>query len=364
MKTYSKYIFLASVVGMLALTSCGDDEPSGPVLEVPQTYISPSFASNVTAEAAVIGELATMTSAANEAESNAQTALVAPIVYPDNLWEVTLPDYRSQVQTWLIELVASANSPTPFQNPGMGGTPAAGEEGGLLGTRLLDEYGLELEQMVQKGSFGAALYNHALTVINGDLSSSAAIDKLVQIFGTDVNFDPASTTAAATYARRRSNQTTQTGAFYNIRTNLLQAKAAIESGDPTFETTRDRALEEFLLNWEQSNYATVIYYCNAAKVQLQAATDDAARGNAMHAYAEGVAFAHGFRGISQKQITDAQIDQILTNLLAPAGQTPNSFQFLNDATLLQNLDDTIDLIQGIYNFSDEEVNLFFVNDPS
>ena len=92
--------------------------------------------------------------------------------------------------------------------------------------------------------------------------------------------------------------------------------------------------------------------------------DEAALGDAMHAYAEGVGFAHGFKGLSNKTITDDQIDDILDLLLAPENGTVESFKFLNDATLLNNLDQIIEDIQTIYGFTDEEVASFYVNDPS
>lgn len=352
----SYLIFLLAFVFM----NCDDDDKATPALDIPSTYSSTSFAANVVAEDLVVNELSDMTSAVNAAESNAQNAVVATIFYPSTLRSVTLPSYATLIDAWLTELVNAANSPTGFQNPGVG-TPAAGEEGGLLGSRLLDENGLELEQMVQKGSFGAALYKHALTVINGDLSSSAAIDQLVEIHGTDPTFDPASTTAAATYSRRRSNLTAETGFFYDIRTALLTAKAAIEAGS-AYDDVRDQALTDYLAAWEKSNFATVIYYANATKMLLQnAGDDDGALGNAMHSYAEGVAFAHGFKGLDQKQITDEQIDSILALLLAPEGEAPESYRFLNEVTLLANLDHIIEDVQAIYGFTDEEVNSFFVN---
>lgn len=359
-----KYWYL---IAALALVFVGCKEDEEPMLVIPSTYTSDNFDANVTAENTVVDELSSVTSAANDAESNAQSSTVAPITYPSTLSSVTLASYRTQVEGFLVCLVNAANSPTGFQNPGVGNSPANGEEGGLLGTRLLDENGLELEQMIQKGSFGAALYNHALTVINGDLSNSSAIDKLVEIHGTEVTFDPASTTAAATYSRRRSNLEAQTGFFFDIKNNLITAKAAIEGGDDFIEE-RDAALASYLLNWEKSNFATVIYYANSAKTQIQAASSladgpskDEAFGNAMHAYAEGVAFAAGFRGLSNKMITDAQIDSILSDLLAPAGQVPTSHRFLNEASLLSNLDNVISTVQGVYSFSDAEVSSFYVN---
>ncbi len=359
-----KYIYSTLIAcSTLLLTSCGEEDDATPQLDIPDEYVSENYDANVTAENTVISELSDMTGAANEAEANAQSSPVSPIPYPSTLESVTLSTYSSLVEDWLIELVKSANDDDGFQNPG-DGTPADGEEGGLLGTRLLDENGLELKQMVQKGSFGAALYNHALTVINGDLSNSSAIDKLVEIHGTDPSFNPNETTAAATYSRRRSNQTTQTGAFYDIRNALITAKAAIEAGS-AFNEERDQALADYLLAWEKSNFATVIYYCNATKVLLQEVGDDPAKlGDAMHAYAEGVGFAHGFKGLSNKLITDQQIDDVLELLLAPEGETPESYRFLNEASLIANFDQIVDDLQDIYGFSDEEITSFYVNDPS
>ena len=123
----------------------------------------------------------------------------------------------------------------------------------------------------------------------------------------------------------------------------------------------DEALADYLLNWEKSNYATVIYYCNATIEGIQNAQDDTDFGNAIHAYAEGVGFTHGFRRISNKMITDAEIDGILSLLKAPAGQTPESYRFLNEPALLADLQTIIDDIQAIYGFTDEEVTSYFVN---
>ncbi|MEQ9203971.1 MAG: hypothetical protein RLO09_15345 [Cyclobacteriaceae bacterium] len=348
----------------LFLISCDsdDDIDANPALIIPSEYISANYAANVTAENTVINELSTMTAEVNAAEANAQSGTVSDIVYPTTLSSVTLPAYRTLVEGWLTEIVKAANSSTAFINPG-DGTPANDEEGGLLGSRLLDENGLELEQMVEKGSFGAALYNHALTVINGDLNS-ASIDKLVEIFGADPTFNSSNTKAAAVYASRRSFHATEEGYFYDMKLNLITAKAAIEAGD-AFNSQRDQALDAFKLNWEKSNFATVIFYCNATAVMLrEAGGDPDALGSALHAYAEGVGFTHGFRGISDKQITDAQIDSILSLLLAPAGSTPESYKFLNDATLLDNLTTVIEEIQAIYGFTDAEVGSFYSNNPT
>jgi hypothetical protein len=367
----AKYISMLAIVA-LAFTACDDDDDEdnntlpGPQLTIPAEYLAPNYAANVVDENTVLTELASMTTEANAAEANAQSGTtVAPIAYPTTLQAVTLPAYSDLVEDWLVELVEAANSPDDFQNPG-NAEPADDQEGGLLGTRLLDEYGLELEQMVQKGSFGAACYNHALTVINSDSITAGDIDKLVEIHGAEITFDAAASTAAATYSKRRSNINAQTGFFYDIRTNVITAKAAIEGGS-AFNEIRDQALTDYLLNWEKSNFATVIYYCQATKVFLQEAAaltgeeKDAKLGDAMHAYAEGVGFTHGFKGLSQKMITDAEIDQILADLLARENENPESYRFLNEVSLIANLDKIQTDIQTIYGFSNEEVVSFYVN---
>ena len=346
----------------LAITySCSEAEESE--LQIPDIYESESYISNVVAESRILTDLTSLTADLNAAEANAQSMEVASINYPNNLSSVTVSSYQTMTNSWLDELVKAANDDDAFQNPGTG-IPSVGEEGGLLGGRLLDENGLELEQMIEKGAFGAALYNHALSIIDGDLADAGSIDKLVEIIGATPDFDPSKTRAAATYARRRSNQTTETGFFYDIKRSLITAKAAMDAG-LDFETERDQAVNEYLETWEKSNFATVIFYCQATKSFLQNAEgDEKILGDAMHAYAEGVGFAHGFKGLTRKIITDNQIDEILELLLAPAGEVPTSYRFLNDATLLSNLDQIIDQIQSIYGFTDAEVASFYVNDPS
>lgn len=372
----AKHSKLTLFCGILAfgLWSCSDDDDNGlQGLTVPENYVSDNYDTNVETENLVVNELGNLTADVNNAEASAPNAGISSIDYPSTLASITETNYKTLVEGWLPELVNAANANEAFVNPGLGNTPDASSEGGLLGTRLLDEYGLELEQMVEKGSFGAALYNHAITVVNNiksgeeGFNTSSAVDRLVEIHGTTPNFDVSEVTAAAKYSKRRSNLSAETGFFFDIKDNLITAKAAMDAGT-NFNVERDNALDEYLLNWEKSNFATVIFYCKSTIDQLNAAFQladgeqrDIALGNAMHAYAEGVAFAHGFKRMPVKQITDNEIDYILSELKAEEGQNPESYQFLNDTNLLQNLEGLIGYIQNIYNFSDEEVESFYVN---
>jgi hypothetical protein len=340
--------------------------PEPEPLEIPVNYTSANFESNTTFENGLHNELSQLATELNNAEAQAQKEPVSEINYPSNLSSITNPTYNDLIDQWLPELVKAANSNTAFQLPNAN-DPIENEEGGLLGNRLLDENGLELEQMVEKGAFAAALYNHAISLINAQEINTATIDQLVRIFGTNAEFDIETTSGPATYAKRRSNNTNGSGFFYNIKNSLITARTAIEAGED-YSEQKDEALNSFLLNWEKSNFATVINYCNATKLLIQeaASLSDSTQkiikmGDAMHAYAEGVGFTHGFKGLITKQISDEKIDQILELLLAQVGQAPESYRFLNEAALLANFDQVIDIIQNEYGFTDEEVLGFYIN---
>lgn len=347
----------------VVFVSCKETEPEPEenVLTLPTVYSSVNFDANASAELALVSELSAMSTATNDAEANTQTTTVTDITLGTSLGAATVPSYKALVDSWLLELVKAANDDDAFQLPGNGETPVSGEEGGLAGSRLLEENGLELEQMLDKGMYGAALYNHAVALIEAGNLSAGDIDKLVAVFGTDASWSGVDAGKSAKYAHRRSDNDNMTGFFYDMKTNLLTAKAAIEAGSE-FNSERDEALADFLLNWEKSNFATVINYCNGAKVKFQDASSPITMdefGSAMHSYSEAVGFAHGFRGVSNKMITDAQIDGILTLLLAEHGETPESFRFANEVSLLSNLDQAISDIQAIYGFSDAEVLSFY-----
>ncbi|GAB4395508.1 MAG: hypothetical protein OHK0053_03980 [Microscillaceae bacterium] len=348
-----KYLFFLphriglSLFSLALLMACNDDERAP--LAVPTTYNSPNFVNNTQAENTVLTELGNLVTAMN----NAETGTTDPIAYPANLKAITRTTYATKIESWLLELVKGAGQTFDLEN-----APAG--DGGMLGTRLLDENGLELEQMIEKGSFGAALYNHALAVLSQPISE-ADIDRLVRILGTDASFDPNTAKFSALYAKRRSDNSAQTGFFYDLKQNLLTAKAALAAG-PEYQPEFNASLTEFLINWEKSNFATVIFYCFTAKSGFQNSNNDpTALGNALHAYAEGVGFTAGWKGISTKLISDAQIDQVLELLLAEEGQTPESYRFAKEPALLDRLDQIVALLQGIYGFSNEEIEAFKVN---
>lgn len=363
-------ITFISLLG-ISLSACLNEEAT-PELLIPMVYPDDNFDTNVATERQVRTELIELRAALNEAEANAQdstSTTPADITYPTNLRGITLTSFATNANSWINELERAANSGMPFD---LENAPTG--EGGILGTRLLDENGLELEQLIEKGSYGAALFNHAVTVLTTVTITPETIDQMVEIFGASPAFpgddaDPNNPDIfAAQYAERRSDHENETGPYYEIRNSLIIAKAALTDGRSEFEQTIISALNSFLLSWEQSNFATVIYYCNEARNKFAQANNEIdpvqkniLLGDAFHAYAEAVGFTYGWLGVPVKFISDEQIQSLLTSLKSAPGLTPTSFEFAQDASTLTSFDSIIDQIQTIYGFSDENVTSFFVN---
>lgn len=351
-----------------ALFSCKEDEgdKTFPALEVPTSYESASYESNASTELAVRSGLSALSSTMKAGRGGATVTEIDLNTGfsggTPSLRGITTSYYAGKMPNWFAELAkASGGTFDPAEAPN--------GDGGVYGSYLFDENGLEIEQVVEKGLFGAALYNHALTVIKGGNLTAADIDKLVAIFGAHPSF-PNSDKAeqnkdvfAAKYAARR-DKNDGNGLYTAIKTNLITAKAAIEKGED-YNQDRDKALSDFRYNWEKSNMATVINYLLATSSKLsQTSATDADKSSALHAYSEAVGFLHGWRGISasDKAITDAEIDQILELMNAPADGTPTSYTFVTDGfNQLSKLQTAIEKLQQIYKFTDQEMTDFAFN---
>ncbi len=352
----------------VSLFSCDEEtnDVTFPTLEVPTTYESTNYESNASTELSVrsnlSGLVAKMQVGRTGSRVNESELLTAFNEGTPSLQSITTSYYSEKVPTWLAELAkASGGSFDPITAP-IG-------NGGVYGNYLFDENGLEIEQVVEKGLFGAALYNHALTIIKADNISAADIDRLVAIFGAHPSFPNSDATGqnkdvfAAKYAARR-DKNDGNGLYTAIKTNLITAKAAIEKGQD-YNQDRDKALSDFRYNWEKSNMATVINYLLGTISKLNAANvTDADRASALHAYGEAVGFVHGWKGVSgnDKAISDAEIDQILEYMNAPADGNVTSYVFITDSfNQLPKLQLAIDKLQQIYKFTAQDMIDFEYN---
>lgn len=263
---------------------------------------------------------------------------------------------------WLNEL---ANASGTVYAPG---APAG--QGGTLGGYLFDENGLELEQLVEKGLFGAAMYNHAVNLMQGNINNGT-IDQILAIYGAHPDFPNTPTAGKATnpdqfmanYAARR-DKNDGAGLYSQIKNGFLKLQSAVNAG-ADYNADRDDALVSIRTNWEKVNFATVINYCHSV-ISTMSATNptDSDKAKALHAYGECVGFVHGWRTIPQgyKTISDTEIDEILVLLNAPYNAVPTSYKFVTDPlNELPKLTQIIQKLKTKYQFTDQEIEDFKKN---
>ncbi|MBL7774791.1 MAG: hypothetical protein JNK89_02245 [Saprospiraceae bacterium] len=282
-----------------------------------------------------------------------------------SLAAITTPYYHNRIsgaEGWLDELAkASGNTYQP-------GSPQ--NQGGTYGGYLFDEYGLDLEQIIEKGLFGAAFYNHAFGLMQNNPTPETA-DQLVCIFGAHPDFPNTDNANKATnpdrfmaqYAARR-DKNDGTGFDTQIKNAFIKLQAAEKAGDQ-YREEQQEALETIRITWEKINFATVINYCHFTISKLSATNPtDVDKASALHAYAEAVAFVHGWRTLptASRRITDTQIDELLTLLRAPYNDTPTAYLFLTDpVNQLPQLTQVIEKLKSIYGFSAQEIADFKEN---
>jgi hypothetical protein len=362
------YLTLMACLAALLLVACKNEGEDPEPLVIPDRYDGSAFATNAATEIDVVdrlGDLASEMQAGRDAANtvNAAGLQLAYDLNTPSLSSLTTSYYRRLVEAWFLEIEAASGQAYDLDN-----APAG--DGGVLGGYLFKAQALELEQMVEKGLFGAALYQHAVSLMQGTLTA-ATPDQLIAIFGAHPDFANSDNSdlhahpdrAMANYAARR-DPADGTGFYTTLRDAFIQLQAAIQAGE-AYQVERDEALATIQQTWEQANAATVINYLYATVTKLSV-TDpsDAQVGSAMHSYSEAVGFLHGWKGIdaNYRRITDADIDALLILLNAPADAQPTSYLLFTDSfNQLPQLTQAIEQLQDIYGFSDAQLESFKFN---
>ncbi|MDX1909852.1 MAG: DUF4856 domain-containing protein [Saprospiraceae bacterium] len=359
---------LSSLFLLLLFSACGEKEKAP--LIIPAAYDGASFAINTATQDAVRAQLEALVA---ETKKGRTTGVVVDYSTLSQLYNAGNPSVKSITTTYYADRLDGAGNWFEQLSQASGGayipgTPAG--QGGTYGAYLFEENGLEIEQMVEKGLFGAALYNHAVALMQGNLTPATA-DQLVRIFGAHPDF-PNTPTAAnaanpdkfmANYAARR-DKNDGTGMYSQMEAAFIELQAALKAGGE-YNDERDRALATIRLTWEKINAATVINYCHSV-ISTMSATNptDANKAGALHAYGECVGFIHGWRTIPQayKQITDSEIDEVLTLLNAPYNGVPTAYKFITDPlNELPKMTQIISKLKAVYGFSDQEIEDFRKN---
>jgi hypothetical protein len=345
------------------LSACSADDKTSPLV-IPAAYSAATFQANTTTEYNLrnnfrifVAELQKGRTAGVALDANTLRALYEK----DNpsISSITLASTRANMNLIFAE-IDKASKGTTYQ---FGKSPAENGNGGTNNGYLYDETGLELEQILDKGSFGAAFYNQA-TILSAN-PTATNLDKMLALFGSNPTF-PNTPTAAKTpqpdvimanYAARRTKGTdTSKGLYFQMQSSFIKAQAAILAGEK-YNKDRDEAVAAILLTWEKINAATVINYLFDVETKLSSvAIDDKLRSSAMHAYGECVGFLTGFRGIAKKKITDAQIEDALLKMNATA-----PYKIMGSPSEIAKLVQVRSNLQAIYGFSNTEMEEFKQN---
>jgi hypothetical protein len=361
-------LFFSLFLMALSFVACKEEEKAP--LSIPTTYDAASFSANTTTQDAVRTQLEALV---NEAKKGRTAGTVLNYVTLSSLYNAGSPSVKAITTNyyagrldgtgaWLDEMAkASGTGYTPGVTAGQGGT---------FGGYLFDENGLEIEQLLEKGLFGAALYNHAVTLMQGIVTPATA-DQLVRIYGAHPDFPNTPTAAKATnpdkfmanYAARR-DKNDGNGLYSQMKGHFLQLQAATKAGE-AYNEERDEALANIRLTWEKINAATVINYCHSVTSIMSATTvSDSDKGRALHAYGECVGFLHGWRTIpnTAKQLQDGEIDDLLVLLNAPTTGTPTSYKFVTEpVNELPKLTQVINKLKIKFGFTDQEIDDFKKN---
>lgn len=364
--------FILFTTLLLLAASCTDKDPQKKLV-VPPQYDTTSFRVHASQEIQYIDKLTSLVTELKRGRildnKLSESALV--VLYekgqPNSILNITNNFYNGLLRSTPNFFGEISKASGNVYEPGK-----LSADGGVFGTGssayLFDENGLELEQMIEKGLLGAALYNHATALLQDNDLTLAEVDKLVAIFGAAPQFSNSGSTnvpvnardrGIANYAARR-DKNDGNGFYSQIKKQFIKLQAAIKAGNE-FNREKTEAIVEIKRIWEQVNAATVINYCHSVVSTLSNTSLTAdQKATALHAYGECVGFLTGWFNISaDKIISNEQIDEILTLLLAPRIGTVESYKFITDpVTHLPKLTTVISKLKQIYNFSDLQIEEF------
>jgi hypothetical protein len=370
MKTLIKLIVFALFLAS-ALFSCKKDEDKDP-LQIPDNYDGVNYTTNTVSEYELRQQLKNLSTEMKKGRVSGITVDAATLnsLYNTGTFSLsyaTTSQFKTKLTTIFAELAAASGGAF---DPAL--TPAQNGEGGVFGgstTFLFDENGLENEQVVEKGLFGAAMYHYAVTqYLSGDISLED-LDKSIALYGAHPDF-PNSNKAAnhtnpdeflAGYAARRDDSSGN-GVYLKVKKNFIKAQAAMKAGSD-YNEELDEAVAAIKLNWEKGFAATVINYCFDAITKLSSTTPtDDTKAGALHGLSEALAFLYGLKYVPGKKISDTKIEEILTKLRNPESGTASMHEFVkNPVQAVTDIEATIALIKTEYGFTDAEVESFKLN---
>jgi hypothetical protein len=340
---------IADAASDAPVSSCG--------LVVPDAYDGVSFTSNAAVELDVRARFNAWQAPMRAADSSLAvkpTATEIAALYDagnPSLRSLSSAYYAGKMDGWFTAFEAAAgNTWTPAEPPtGPGGQYGGVPTGGTTAaTWLFSARGTDLRQATEKGSFASMHFAQAYALMTGTVTP-ATVDRILAWYGAHPDFphsdkggDGGVTNPdvwTAQYAKRRDDKSNPTAGYYRtIKASFIREKTLM---------------------------ATVVFYLHdAIKKASVSSPTPGDLGAALHGYGELTAFVHGFRMLPQasRKVTDAQIDQLLSDLGAPVTGDVTSYTLVTDtATMLGKLQAAIQTVGTIEGFTAQELDAFKVS---
>src|SRR5690606_6675852 len=155
-------------------------------LVIPDNYDGAAYTANITQEYEIRAQLKALADEMKKGRTNGVTVDAATLATLYNagtqsLSSITVSQYKNRVTGFFTELAAASGGTYDATQPVSG-------QGGTYGGYLFEENGAELEQLVEKGLFGAALYYYTTTqILNGE-TDLVKLDKALALYGANPDF--------------------------------------------------------------------------------------------------------------------------------------------------------------------------------
>lgn len=340
------------LLGSLMFVSCKDDDKKDdPAPSGPTTYEFAEVNGNTPLSRALTGNLNSLTTDMKKGRDSSLTLTATQVqAYYTNGGQNSLQSksesiFAGRASAWLRDLAAVTGKTFDPRNP---------TDGGVFYGYLFNKDGVELEQLVEKGLFGAGLFYRAVVDhLSKETLTAADFDNAFVYYGANAKFPNNNSDGfTAKYAARRDNG----GHYRRIKEQLLAGRTAGAAGDQAAAKAAALVIRQ---EWEKALAATVINYLYASAEKFQTGTD-ADLAAALHSWGEGVGFIYGLRAIpaAQRTLSDANIATVLTHMKAEDNnRKPLDFKTPADIAHLQH---AIDVLASAYGFSDPTI--YKIND--
>jgi hypothetical protein len=366
MKQY--VLLLGLLLSLIFVWGCQeDDAPMVPTYEVPTTYDFENVDySGQTQRLAMLLEMKNYLASANTTGvgldanrlqamfENGETADWAGNYDASRQLKDKTQENQAAIFEDLFQQIAVASSSDQPGSEGQAGVVVSTD-----GTKqyLLDEHGVEIAQLIEKGLMGACFYYQAATVYLGEDRMNADNedvepgrgtamehhwDEAFGYWGVPTDF-PSNTDGLFFWGVYTNRRDPLIDCNQPLMDAFLEGRAAISNDDLT---TRDEAIVDIRREWEEVVAATAVNYLNTAMNNFD---DMAIRA---HALSEGVAFLYSLQFNPEKRITNDQVSSIL-ELMGGSNDYLNQNFYQVNMTDLQTARDQIAAIYGFESIADQ-----------